>query len=98
MHADAASDIDRRAVNESRVVGDEKDNQSVDVFRLLETADGCVTQHEVEVALRERRTGAGRLEERGCHVHARDSTWTQLGGDGARESQYRAFARHVVGE
>src|SRR5215212_1226555 len=98
MHADAAPDVDCRAVDEGRVVRDEKDDQPADVFRLLETPDRRVTQHEVEVALRECRAGARCLQERWRHINAGDTARTQLGGDSARESQYRALARHVVGE
>jgi hypothetical protein len=40
MHADAAPDVDRGAVDEGRVVRDEEDDQPVDIFRLFERPIG----------------------------------------------------------
>src|SRR5215207_3825172 len=98
MHADTAPDIDRRAIDESRVVRDEENDQPVDVLRFLKAPDRRVTQHEVEVALWECRAGAGRLQERWRDVNTGDAARSELGSDGPGEGQHRAFARHVVGE
>src|ERR671911_17473 len=73
MHADTAPDVDRRAIDECRVVRDEEDDQPVDVLRFLEAPDRRVTQHEVEVALWECRAGAGRLQERRRDVNTGDA-------------------------